>query len=463
MIRIFNQHYPLRSLLFVLGESCLIVLSTILAAVLRLGGMDGEWQADSLLWRKIFLVTVFFQASLYYFDLYDLKVTDTLLNTGVRLLNALGAASIGLAVVYYLFPQFIIGRGIYFITLAFLILLVTSWRLIYNLVLDKNILAEKVILVGNGELAANILKELHGKPETGYKIAGIVAAGVSDKEMNPFIPVFRNLGDLPGLVEKYGVDKLVVAMDEKRGMLPTAELLNCRMAGIPVLEGETFYEMLTGKILVERINPSWLIFSDGFRKTLFHRVTKRLVGLGLSVIGLILTAPILLISAIAIRIESRGPVLFKQDRVGEEGRVFTIFKFRSMRTDAEDISGPVWASPDDPRITGVGRIIRKLRIDEIPQIWNVLLGDMSFVGPRPERPHFVNELRRIVPYYDQRHTVKPGITGWAQVLYPYGASVDDALEKLKYDLYYIKNMSISFDLLIIIKTVKIVLFGRGAR
>jgi exopolysaccharide biosynthesis polyprenyl glycosylphosphotransferase len=187
------------------------------------------------------------------------------------------------------------------------------------------------------------------------------------------------------------------------------------------------------------------------------------VGFALASTGLLITAPVILITAIAIKLDSRGPVFFKQERIGENGRIFKVYKFRSMRTDAELNSGPVWAQEDDPRITRVGRIIRNLRIDEIPQMWNVLKGDMSFVGPRPERPHFVNELRKSVPYYDQRHTVKPGITGWAQVLYPYGASEDDALQKLKYDLYYVKHMSVVMDLLIVVKTIKIVLFGRGSR
>lgn len=463
MIKIFNQYYPIRNVLFVVGEGGLIFLSVILAAIVRLGGLDDGWLGDNLIWSKIFLITLVCQVSLYYFDLYDLKVTDTFLELGIRLLHALGVASIGLAVIYYIFPQFIMGRGIFFITLAFLVLLVTSWRFIYNLILRKNMFAQRLLLVGNGRLAADILAELEDKLDSGYKIVGLVPMARGERTSQTEIPIFENIQDLKRLVEEEKVDKIVVSMDERRGALPVAELLDCRMNGTPVIEGETFYEILTGKILVEKINPSWLIFSEGFKKTPLHRVTKRLVGFALASIGLLITAPVILITAIAIKLDSRGPVFFKQERIGENGRIFKVYKFRSMRTDAELNSGPVWAQEDDPRITRVGRIIRNLRIDEIPQMWNVLKGNMSFVGPRPERPHFVNELRKIVPYYDQRHTVRPGITGWAQVLYPYGASEEDALQKLKYDLYYVKHMSVVMDLLIVVKTIKIVLFGRGSR
>jgi sugar transferase (PEP-CTERM system associated) len=233
--------------------------------------------------------------------------------------------------------------------------------------------------------------------------------------------------------------------------------------GINIIDGESFYERITGKVLVEKINPSWLIFSDGFVKSRLSRLSKRLVGLTLSTAMLVLLSPLLLVVALAIRMESKGPAIFKQERVGEDGETFTLYKFRSMRTDAEKQTGPVWAEEDDPRITRVGRIIRKVRIDELPQLWNVLKGDMSFVGPRPERPFFVEQLKKKIPYYNERFAVKPGVTGWAQIKYPYGSTEKDALEKLKYDLYYIKNMSVIMDLMVIFHTVKIVLLSRGSR
>ena len=233
------------------------------------------------------------------------------------------------------------------------------------------------------------------------------------------------------------------------------------MEGIDVMEGNSFYEMLTGKLIVELINPSWLIFSRGFEKSKVRRFFKRAVDLLLVLLFGLLLGPFLIFMAILIKLESAGPVFFTQDRVGERGRNYMVFKFRSMVQDAEKLSGPVWAQENDPRVTRVGRIMRRLRIDELPQIWNVLKGEMSFVGPRPERDVFVQQLEKVVPYYRERFTVKPGITGWAQVNYGYGASVADAIEKLNYDLFYIKNMSFMMDLLVLMRTVKIVLFGHG--
>ena len=259
------------------------------------------------------------------------------------------------------------------------------------------------------------------------------------------------------------VDRIIVALEERRGRFPTEELLKCRMEGISIEEGIAFYEHLTGKLLIERVYPSFLIFSNGFTKSTYHRVAKTLMDYFLSSIALIISLPIIALIALAIKIDSRGPIFYRQERAGRNGRVFKLLKFRSMTSDAEKETGPVWADENDERITRVGKIIRKLRLDEIPQMVNVFRGEMSFVGPRPERPHFVEPLKDEIPFYEKRLAVKPGITGWAQVEYPYGASKKDALEKLKYDLYYIKNMSVLFDLSIIFRTIRIVLFGRGSR
>jgi sugar transferase (PEP-CTERM system associated) len=264
-------------------------------------------------------------------------------------------------------------------------------------------------------------------------------------------------------VEELDINKIVVALSEKRGKLPTKELLKCRVKGIDIIEGTTFYERMTGKIIVDQINPSMLIFSEGFRKSHVRRFIKLIVDLSLSFVLLILLSPLFILTVVLIKIDSEGPVIFSQERVGKNRKTYLIYKFRSMIADAEKQCGPVWATDDDDRITRIGKIIRKLRVDEIPQLFNVLKGDMSFVGPRPEREFFVDNLESIIPYYQERFNVKPGITGWAQVCYGYGASVEDAIEKLNYDLFYIKNMSIFMDLLIIIRTIKIVLFGKGAR
>jgi len=269
--------------------------------------------------------------------------------------------------------------------------------------------------------------------------------------------------DLCDFAESNNVKKIVVSMTDKRGKLPVQELLRCKMRGITILQGESFYEKITGMILAENINPSWFIYGEGFRKSRVILFAKRTCDIILASLGLVLSLPLTLVIAVAIKLDSKGPIIYKQERIGEDNQIFEICKLRSMIDSAEAECGPTWADDNDCRVTRVGRIIRKFRLDEIPQMWNVLRGDMSFIGPRPERPQFVKELEKIIPYYLERHSVKPGISGWAQVSYGYGASENDALEKLKYDLFYIKNMSIFMDLLIILKTIKIVLQQKGAR
>ena len=274
--------------------------------------------------------------------------------------------------------------------------------------------------------------------------------------------VLGDYSEIPALCRKGHIDRIIVALDERRGKFPVEQLLLCRLKGIRVDDGMTFTEELAGKLSLENLRPSSLIFSDGFRRSLIFKRVKRGLDVILSIVGLAAAIPINILVSAAIKADSPGPILYKQERVGMDGKAFSLLKFRSMREDAEP-NGPVWADVSDDRTTRVGKVIRKLRLDEIPQMVNVLRGEMSFVGPRPERPFFVEELRKEIPYYFQRHTVKPGITGWAQIKCPYGASKEDALEKLKYDYYYIKHMSLIFDLVIIMETIKTVLLGRGAR
>jgi sugar transferase (PEP-CTERM system associated) len=268
--------------------------------------------------------------------------------------------------------------------------------------------------------------------------------------------------DIERLASTHGVDRIIVGLHDRRGKLPVAELLRAKMQGVRVEDLNTVFERVTGKLLIEDLRPSWLIFSDGFRVSRLTRFTKRTFDLGLAAIGLVVAAPLMLLTAVGVWLESGAPVLYRQERVGQHGRPFTLFKFRSMRHDAEQ-GTPIWARDGDTRITQVGRFIRSTRLDELPQLWNVLQGDMSFVGPRPERPFFVGQLASQISFYEQRHSVKPGITGWAQVKYRYGASIEDALEKLQYDLYYIKHLSLALDMTILFDTVKVVLFAKGAR
>jgi sugar transferase (PEP-CTERM system associated) len=281
-----------------------------------------------------------------------------------------------------------------------------------------------------------------------------------DKVSDPSI--IGDLTQISSIVKEEQVDRIIVALDEKRGKFPIEELLSCRLKGIRVDDGTEFTEQLCGKLSVENLLPSSLIFSDGFKRSAIVKRLKRYMDIMASLSGLILLSPAGLLVSLAIKIDTPGPIFYRQERVGEDGKIFELLKFRSMQVNAEE-NGPIWAKANDQRVTRVGRVIRKLRLDEIPQMINVLKGEMSFVGPRPERPFFVNQLKNEIPFYSYRHSVKPGITGWAQIRYRYGASKEDALEKLKYDIYYIKHMSPLLDLMIISETAKIVLLGKGAR
>jgi sugar transferase (PEP-CTERM system associated) len=341
--------------------------------------------------------------------------------------------------------------------------IIVSWRLIYNHILKTRQFDQKILIVGSGPLATNIAKEIVERVDTGFKVIGFIADNpetVGEKLVSPCI-----IGDgsqILDIATRERMDRIIVALEERRGKFPDAQLLECKMKGIIVEDGIGFYERLTGRLQVESLRPSSLIFSEGFKKSKLSMWMKRVSGFSLSLIGLILLSPLILIISILIKMDSRGPVFYKQERVGEKGKIFKLLKFRSMVEGAE-ANGPVWAGKNDDRITRIGQWIRKWRLDEIPQMVNVLKGDMSFVGPRPERAYFVEKLREEIPFYDQRFYVKPGITGLAQVKYQYGASKDDSLEKLRYDLYYIKNLSLLLDLLIIFETIKVVLSGKGAR
>jgi len=461
MLRIFKQYYPVRNAIFVVGEGLFIFLSVIVASWLVIGH-DFILKDQTILLKTLLIASVC-QMCLYYNDLYDLNVTDSYHELIIRLLQALGTSAILLAVLYYIFPACIIGRGIFALSICFVVSIIFVWRIGYTHVLSRELFNEKIIILGGGALAKNIAKEIHEKKDCGYIISEIMEGKESIcKAMNiPLDACRTEHDDLCEQARTLKIDKIIVALEERRAVFPIQQLLQCRVNGIDVLEGTSFYEMLTGKLLVDKINPSWLIFSEGFRKPWLRRKLKRSVDLALSLIMLVVLCPLLLLVAVLIKMDSKGPVFFTQERVGANRRLYRVYKFRSMVQDAEAESGPVWAQADDIRITRVGKYIRRWRIDEFPQLFNVIKGEMSFVGPRPEREFFVEELEAAIPYYGERFSVKPGITGWAQVCYSYGASVDDAKEKLNFDLFYIKNMSIFMDLMVIMKTVKTVLFGEG--
>jgi sugar transferase (PEP-CTERM system associated) len=338
---------------------------------------------------------------------------------------------------------------------------VLTWRITFNHLARDPHLEERVLIVGTGKTARVLAQQIGTNQDFAYRLVGFV----DEREKGSFVRRHDILGvadDIDRIVASRHVDRIVVGLSDRRGRLPIEALLRAKMSGVRVEDATTTYERLTGKILIDDLKPSWLIFSDGFHASRATRIVKRLVDVVLATVGLAIAVPLMIATAIAVRLDSAGPILYRQERVGENGRVFTLFKFRSMRTDAER-GTPVWAKEKDERVTRVGRFIRVTRLDELPQLWNVLRGDMSFVGPRPERPYFVQQLAAAIPFYMERHAVKPGVTGWAQVKYQYGSSVEDAMEKLRYDLYYIKHLSIVFDLTIVIDTVKVILSGKGAK
>jgi sugar transferase (PEP-CTERM system associated) len=462
ILRVFNIYIPLRRIIFFFLESFFIWGLVILAFYLRFWGQESQLIHSEDIVLKSLLVVVVVQISLYYFDLYGQINFLKPIEVVARLLQALSAASIILACLYYLFPQLLIGRGVFFI-LAMMMGTFFVWRLAYFYLVRIRGLNQKIIIIGTGHLAKAIAEKILQNNDSGFSVIGFISDDperVGQPLVNPSI-----IGDysmLPELVQREKPDRIIVALEERRGKFPLSQLLDLKLSGLAIEDGASFYEHLAGKLHIESLNPSNIIFSGGFRTSKFTLMLKRMVELSASLAVVVLFAPLGLLVSLLIKLESKGPVFYSQERVGKNGRIFKLFKFRSMAENAE-ANGPVWAGENDSRVTRVGHWLRKARLDEIPQMINVLKGDMSFVGPRPERPFFVEQLKKEIPYYAQRHTVHPGITGWSQIRYPYGASKEDALEKLKYDLYYIKNLSITFDLYIMFETARVVLLGKGSR
>jgi sugar transferase (PEP-CTERM system associated) len=448
-----------------LFETALIVGAVALAAWLRLGA-----EAQLLLLvegglQKAFLIAFACQICLYYADLYNPRVIADRRELFVRTVRALGVTSFILAALYYWIPALIIGRGVVLIAAALVIATVIGWRLAFEWIVLRVAPRERLLIVGTSPGAVALARELHAmRGQIGVELVGFVdvdPARVGQPVFNP--GVIGTVEDIPAVVRARGVDRVVVSLSDARGSLPMDKLLEMKIEGVSFAHLASVYEEYTGKIAVENLRPSWFIFSDGFRQSAWLAMVKRVSDLVLAAVTLVLAAPVMALVALAVRLTSKGPVFYHQSRVGLRGHVFTVHKFRSMDHDAEAETGAVWSQGEaDPRITIVGHALRRTRLDELPQLWNILKGDMSFVGPRPERPEFVSQLAREIPYYGQRHVVRPGLTGWAQVRYTYGASVEDALMKLQYDLFYIKNLSLALDVFIMFSTLKTVLLRRGA-
>jgi sugar transferase (PEP-CTERM system associated) len=457
----------MRRLFLVAIETLLLLTVGFAAAYVRVGGDTSYELFFRRGWMKLLLVTFVIQLAFYLFDLYDLRTTRSYRRVITNIAVALATATVLLSILFYAAPVLEPGRGIFLVEMAFVAALIPAWRLMvaWSEGHPQLGMRERVLILGTGEQAIEIARATLERSNAGFHIVGFVdniPELVGKSLINP--SVIGLTDDIGMLVERHQVDRIVVAVEDRRGKFPTEELLNLTLSGrIAVEESARYYERLTGKIASEMLRPSWLIFSRGSRYSNVMHHVRRILNAGLAAAGFALSLPIMVLTAIAVKLDSRGPIFYTQERVGRNGRLFKIIKFRSMCAGAESSSGPVWAEASDPRVTRVGRVIRKLRLDELPQFINVIRGDMNFVGPRPERPVFVEQLSTMIPYYSQRHLIKPGLTGWAQIKYPYGASVEDAIEKLRYDLYYIKNQSLLLDAVIVFETVKTVLFGRGGR
>ncbi len=462
MIRLFKHYVPYAVLLLGIVDAVLLVVAGEIGWVVRAHqiGMAVEPIHTRVLQLATFAAAL--QIALVAVGAYGVASFLSLRFAAARLAVAFSLGVIFQSLIFFLVPALTFWRSnLLYATLIAAVLLVTV-RAVLGRALGGDTFKRRVVVLGAGHRAARILA-LSQQPGINFVAAGFVAMGEAEAVVDGAIP----RADIPNLaahIVDLNAGEVVLALEERRNALPLKDLLRVRTTGVQVIEISTFLERETGRIDLNSVNPSWLIFSDGFASgRMLSSVFKRAFDIVASLILLAVTLPIILVTALAIKLESRGPAFYRQRRVGLYNQGFDILKLRSMRQDAEIAGKAVWAAEDDPRITRIGRFIRKVRIDELPQTWTVLRGEMSFVGPRPERPQFVDELETHLPYYAERHMVKPGITGWAQINYPYGASIEDARHKLEYDLYYAKNYSPFLDMLILLQTLRVVLWPTGAR
>ena len=464
MVRVFRQYIPVPFLIFGVVEFALFAISVYLGVIaynrfVAVGAVD--FDAQELGTRSLAFALVMILAMVA-MGLYQRRFRFAVAGMLLRIVSALIGGTVAISMLYYAAPFLALGRGVLAITLLIATLLVLTARVVFIKTLNQDTLKRRVLVLGAGEKAAQIPRHLRRRvDQQGFSVVGYVHVRGEHDVVDENL-VLRPDVPLLALAKELQADEIVVAVGERRRKtFPVHELLDCKMSGVDVIDLQGFFERETGKIKLDILNPSWMIFSDGFNQS---EIPKRLFDIVISLALLAITWPLMLLVALAIVVESggRGPIFYKQVRVGQHWKLFHVIKFRSMRVDAEK-GGAQWAKKNDSRVTRVGAFIRRVRLDELPQIFNVLRGDMSFVGPRPERPEFVTRLTEQIPYYSERHRVKPGITGWAQVCYPYGASEKDSMEKLQYDLYYIKNYSLFLDLVIILQTAHEVTWGKGGR
>jgi len=463
MPRIGSHEVPTRTLLLMGVDIAATVLALLAATAVRLPGTTRENLRDTLYLAKVGVVTLVCWLSLYFNDLYDFRVVRRRADLLAHTMQALGTACLALAVIYFITLGASFGRGIALTAAPLLFVLLLSWRLSAN---ATNLLArgdERVLIMGTGEGGVSLVRHILSRPEYNIKVVGFldeVGQDLGKSLVNPRI--VGATADVEEIVAREKIDRVVLSLKERRGSTPVRELLNLKLAGIRIEDVHNCFERLSGRITLEHLSPSWLILSDGFKKSFILLAAKRTMDILISSIILLLVSPLLPVIALAIYLESGLPIFFRQTRVGYRGREFQLLKFRSMVQDAEK-DGPQWASLQDSRITRVGRILRKTRLDEIPQLFNVFRGEMSLVGPRPERPVFCETLSEKIPFFNLRHSVRPGLTGWAQVRFRYCASLEDAKGKLELDLFYLKNLSLLVDMAILFETVKVVVLRRGAQ
>lgn len=525
MLRVLRHYLPLRKALLILSETVILSLALLAWTTLHLWepsdavrialarALPEAYNAQTAAWmclRSSILLAVLAQLAISFNELYDVRISGSRFHRAARFVESAGSSLALLLVITWLahvwklqavldFPPLSLGEKVKTLVFGLLsgFLALYLWRGLFHWALSSANFGQRTLILGSGRAAHQLAREMIERPDAGYDLVALIeepnverieqARATADTGTRPRLilsgtyetqaqrqdgvrvdtrtlvlpPLSERTEELLTIARERTIDLIVVALQDRRALFPTDALLACRLAGVEVREHEALYEQITGKIAVEALRPSYLIFNEGFRHNPWNELGKRLLDVSVALVMLAFSWPLMILTALAVRLDSHGPALFSQERVGRDGKPFTLYKFRSMRTDAETRTGPVWATENDPRITRVGRFIRKSRLDELPQLFNVLAGSMSLVGPRPERAHFVDDLATKIPYFRQRHLVKPGLTGWAQINYRYGASFEDAVQKLQYDLFYIKNQSLLFDLSILFNTVKIVLLRKG--
>lgn len=457
MIRLLHIYLPARMVLLVACELLVIGLGFLGASTLGTPFATTAASLYALGVGKVIVVVAVFAVCMWYLDLYDPLVITSRREIFARMPQVFGWATLALILLYRIFPVLHLGAFNFLLGMTTAGLLLMMCREGFLWLTRSHAMARKVVVLGEGTLAHSLMDEITVRPEIGLEVVGrLYFSGSWKLDRNPSFTA----NSLSEAIWALNASIIMLALQDRRGQLPLFELLSLKIKGVRVEDGVEAYERVCGKIPVESLTPAALLFCKGFAPSNSYRVLKHVVSVAFAVVGLLLLWPLMLVVAIAVKLSSPGPVLLRQERVGEDGKPFTIYKFRSMRQDAENESGPRWATEADKRITRVGRIIRRCRIDELPQFFNILKGEMDLIGPRPERPFFVEQLRRNIPFYDQRHILKPGITGWAQLKFGYADSTATSMEKLQYDLYYVKQLSVGLDIVILLLTFKTVLFGR---